>query len=229
MTLTIFHGDSSHDSRRLLNQELDRERSLGRETITLDGDKIMPRDLGTCLQTESLFNPLVLVIENLLSRLRSRDKDACLKLIAEYQGIKNIYLWDKKEVTKPNLTKLPQAKVFLSKIPTQLFALLESLSPGQAKPCLTLLHEVIKSSEDIIVFTMIARQVSYLLQISSATAPKFAPWQYVRLRSQAAKWSEKQLIHFHAELIRIDYQIKTGRSKLSYTDHLDLLLFNLLG
>ncbi|MFH1243988.1 MAG: hypothetical protein V1487_00220 [bacterium] len=227
--IQIFHGDSSHDSRRLLQQALDNERKLGKEIITLDGDKFLPRDLQTSLQTESLFNPLVLVIENLLSRLRSRDKDTCISLISSYEGSKNIYLWDKKEITKPNLAKLPKAKVVLSKVPTQLFNLLESLAPGQAKVCLSLLHQVVESSEDIIVFTMVARQVNYLIQIKSATSPKFAPWQYARLRSQATKWSEKQLIHFHDQLLHIDYQIKSGSSKLSYLDHLDILLVSLLG
>jgi len=227
--LYIYHGDSSRDSRRLLQQALDLERQAGKEIITLDGDKLLPRDLETTLQTENLFTTTALVIENLLSRLRSKDKDSCIELIAKYSGQKNLYLWDKKEVSKPNLAKLAKAKVVLSKVPTQLFNLLESLVPGQAKVCLTLLHQVVESSEDIIVFTMIARQVSYLFQIQSATTPKFAPWQYAKLRSQATKWTEKQLIHFHDELLHIDYMVKSGTTKLSYLDHLDILLTNLLG
>lgn len=228
-TLNIFHGEGTAISRTTLQSALAQEKAAGRELRYLEGDKLLARDLDIALSTASLFSQESLVIENLLSRLRSREKDACLDLLAKYSGDKNIFLWDKREVTKPNLAKLAnKAKVSLSKAPTALFTLLESLEPGSAKRSLALLHDVVKSSEDIIVFTLLARQISYLIIIKSATSPKFAPWQLAKLRAQAALWEPKALEHFLSELLRIDFAIKTGRSKLSYTDHLDLLLTTLL-
>ena len=106
---------------------------------------------------------------------------------------------------------------------------MESIYPGNRERALSLMHEVISGTEDIIVFTMLARQVSYLIMIKSATSPKFSPWQIDKLAAQASKWSDKQLSNFLAELLKIDFAIKTGATKLSYTDHLDLLLLNLLG
>ncbi len=227
--INIFHGDGTAMSRKLLQDALEGDRTLGHEIRILEGDKLAPRDLETALATASLFSTETIVIENLLSRLRSKDKDACLDLLVSYTGDKNIYLWDKKEVTKPNLAKLPKAKVSLSKAPTSLFALMESLTPGNPSTSLKLLHETVAGTEDIIAFTMIARQIGYLIMIKSATSPKFAPWQLGKLRSQAEKWSEPALQNFLAELLKIDLAIKTGTTKLSYTDHLDLLLLNLLG
>jgi DNA polymerase III delta subunit len=64
--------------------------------------------------------------------------------------------------------------------------------------------------------------------MKSATSPKFAPWQMGKLRSQASKWTDKQLETFLAELLKIDLSVKTGNTKMSYTDHLDLLLTSLL-
>jgi DNA polymerase III delta subunit len=139
-------------------------------------------------------------------------------------------LWDKKEVTKLNMAKLAnKAKVSLSKPSTLLFTFLESLHPGNSKPSLAHLHDLRSTTDDLIVFTMIARQISYLIMIKSGTSPKFAPWQIGKLKAQGAQWSDKQLADFLAKLLDIDFSIKTGRSKLSYTDHLDLLLHNLLG
>lgn len=226
--LQIFHGDNTALSRKLLQDAIAKERQLGRQIQTLEGDKLTPRDLDSTLATANLFSQETLVIENLLSRLRSKDKDACLELLAKYSGDKNVLLWDKKEVTKANLSKLPSVRVSLSKAPTALFSLLESLGPGSAKRSLALLHEVVASTEDIVVFTMIARQISSLIIIRSATSPKFSPWQLAKLRSQAANWSDKQLTTFLSRLLQIDFAIKTGATKLSYTDHLDLLLTTLL-
>lgn len=226
--LQIFHGDNTALSRKLLQDAIAKERQLGRQIQTLEGDKLTPRDLDSTLATANLFSVESLVIEGLLSRAKSRDKDACLELLAKYSGDKNVLLWDKKEVTKANLSKLPSSRVSLSKAPTALFSLLESLGPGSAKRSLALLHEVVTSTEDIVVFTMIARQISSLIIIRSATSPKFSPWQLAKLRSQAANWSDKQLTTFLSRLLQIDFAIKTGATKLSYTDHLDLLLTTLL-
>ena len=227
--LYIFHGDGTALSRKLLQDAVAKERQLGHEIRTLEGDKLAPRDLDSTLATANLFSQETLVIEGLLSRVKSKDKDTCLKLLAGYSGDKNILLWDKKEVTKPNLSKLPGAKLSLSRAPTALFSLLESLGPGSAKRSLALLHEVVSGTEDIVVFTMIARQISYLIIMQSATSPKFSPWQMAKLRSQAINWSAKQLTKFISQLLEIDFAVKTGATKLSYTDHLDILLLSLLG
>lgn len=228
MTISIFHGEGTALSRKALQDAIALDKESGHEIRFLEGDKLLARDLDTALSTESLFSSETLVIENLLSRLRSKEKDACINLLASYQGNKHILLWDKKEITKPNLSKLSSAKISLSKAPTSLFAFLESIEPGNAKRALDLLHEAIKSSEDIIVFTMLARQISYLIIMKSAQNPKFAPWQLGKLRSQASKWSDKQLKSFLSDLLKIDLAVKTGTTKLSYGDQLDLLLTTLL-
>lgn len=229
MTIYIFHGDGIAESRKLLLSQIIKEKAQGNDVRFIEGDKLAPRDLESTLSTSNLFSVETLVIENILGRLRSKDKDACIELLSKYSGDKNILLWDKKEVTAPNLKKFAGAKISNSKAPTALFALLEAIEPGNAKAVLNLLHEVVEGGEDIIVFTMIARQISYLIMMKSGTSPKFAPWQMGKLRAQAAKWEGKQLEIFIAKLLKIDLAVKTGATKLSYKDHLDMLLLNLLG
>lgn len=228
--ITIFHGDNTTLSRTALQDALSVDKSAGHEIKYLQGDKLTPADLESTLATAGLFGRETLVIENLLSRLRSKDKDACIAILAAYSGDKHIFLWDKKELTKPNLAKLgTKVKAQLFKISTKLFTLLESLAPGNAQMSLTLLHETSVETEDIVIHTMIARQISYLLIIKSATAPKFAPWQLGKLKTQATLWSDTQLQEFLARLLEIDLAVKTGATKLSYLDHLDILLLDLLG
>lgn len=230
MTILVFHGDGTSSSRRLLQDAIEKEKSLGHEILILEGDKLLPRDLDSTLATESLFSVETLVIENLLSRLRSKDKDACIEYLAKYSGSKSILLWEKKSITKIALGKLGKdIKTVESKAPTALFSFMEAIVPGNAQTALSLMHEVVEGTEDIIVFTMLARQISHLIIMKSATSPKFAPWQMGKLRTQAAKWEDKQLEQFLSELLKIDLAIKTGATKLSYKDHLDILLLSLLG
>lgn len=230
----IYHGDGTGTSRKLYIDALAKEKGVGHEIHTLEGDKLPPRDLDSLLATASLFSIESIAIEGLLLRLRSKDKDACLDILANYKGDKNIYLWDKKEITAPNLKKFVGAKISNSKAPTALFSFMEALVPGNRVQALSLLHDLVRArsaspaTEDIIVFTMIARQISYLIMMKSGTNPKFAPWQMGKLRSQAALWEAKELERFIAELLKIDLSIKTGTSKLSYADHLDILLSTLL-
>ncbi|MEI8232260.1 MAG: hypothetical protein WCG44_00790 [bacterium] len=227
--INVFHGDGTAASRKLLQDAISQDKLAGHEIRTLEGDKLAPRDLESILATASLFSTETIVIENLLSRLRSKDKDACIELLSNYSGDKNLLLWDKKALTKIAIGKLGKnAKATESKAPTALFSFIESIEPGNAPRALALMHEVIAGTEDIIVFTMLARQVSYLIMMKSGTSPKFAPWQMGKLRAQAGKWDAKLLEVFMAELLKIDFAIKTGTSKLSYTDHLDLLLTSLL-
>lgn len=230
MTIFIYHGDGTVASRKLLHDQITKDKALGHEIRTIEGDKLAPKDLETTLSTESLFSTETLVIENLLSRLRSKEKDTCIEILSGYHGDKNILLWEKKAITKLALGKLGKdIKATESKAPTALFSFMESIEPGNAKVAISLMHEVVEGTEDIIVFTMLARQVSYLIMMKSGTSPKFAPWQMAKLRAQAAKWGDKQLENFIAELLKIDLSVKTGSTKLSYKDHLDILLLNLLG
>ncbi|MFH2085634.1 MAG: hypothetical protein ABII21_02540 [bacterium] len=228
--IQIFHGDGTATSRRLLQDAIEHDKSLGHEIRVLEGDKLLSRDLESILSTANLFSTETLVIENLFSRLRSKDKDSCIRLIASYSGDKNIFLWEKKKISKTVLSVIgTKAKISLSKAPTELFTFLESIIPGNAQQAIPLLHRVTVATEDIIIFTMLARQISYLIIIKSATSPKFPPWILNKLRSQAANWSSKQLEDFLAALLKIDFAVKTGATKLSYLDHLDILLLTLLG
>lgn len=104
--IQIFHGEGTAISRNLLQDAITKEKLSGHEIRIMEGDKISPRDLDTSLATASLFSQETIVIEGLLSRVKSRDKDTCIQLLTDYEGDKNIFLWDKKEITKPNLAKL---------------------------------------------------------------------------------------------------------------------------
>ncbi len=163
----------------------------------------------------------------MLSRLRSRAKDEAIALIQKYHD-KTILLWEKKTATPANLSKFPQAKVFISKTPTALFTFLDAVYPGNLQSAQQLLRDAATNSEDIVIFTLLARQISQLIQVAGGASPKMAPWQATKLRGLAKHWTLEQLINFHSQLIKIDFSIKSGKSTMSYFDHLDILLLTLL-
>ena len=230
MTLLVFHGDNTRDSRSLMQEAVARDREAGHEIHELSGDKLLAKDLSSVLATANLFSAETVVIENLLCRLKSKEKDLCIALLAAYAGEKNIILWDKKGITKIGLGKLGKnTKVSESKAPQLLFTFLESIVPGNTRRALTLLHDLAKSTDDILIFTMLSRHIANLIIVDSGTGLKFAPWQIGKLKSQAKAWDPAQLVQFHDQVINLDEQVKTGATKLSYLDQLDMILVSLLG
>ena len=109
----IFHGEGTATSRNLLQDAITKHKLLGHEIRIIEGDKLVPADLESTLATASLFSTETLVIEGLLSRAKSRDKDTCIKVLADYSGDKNIFLWDKSQIvyqvgSKGLLSKAPR-------------------------------------------------------------------------------------------------------------------------
>lgn len=222
----LFHGDDPAASRNNLFTLKQKQIDI-RE---LNGEKITPKDLETILGTENLFGEEALLIENLFSRPRSKDKDSCIELLKNYNGSRTIICWDKKALTKATTAKFPKTwKVVESKPPALLFAFLDSFKPGNYQQARQLLSDLRANSEDGLIFVMLSRHVISLIQAQSATTLKLPPWQIGKLKSQASLWSEGALIHVVDELHRIDLQIKTGTTKLDQGSQLDILLLQVLG
>lgn len=225
----IFHGDDLGTSRKALNSLLDVEKGKGNEVVYFDGSKISYPELETALTASSLFYTQIIVIEGLLSRLRSKVKDNLIKLTCTYTGANTIVLWDAREVTKSNLSPFGKnAKISAFKTPAIIFQLLESLRPGNAHSVHEILTKSAESLEPGFIFIMVARQISNLIIAKSGDTSKLPPFTRGRLISQAASWEEFALLALHDRLLKIDRAIKTGTTKLDYLSQLDLTLVNLL-
>ena len=227
MTTYLFHGDDNKSSRDNLF-EIKKKHDDIRE---LNGDKISPKDLESTLGTESLFGNETILIENPFSRLRSKDKDACIELLKNYQGSRDILIWEKKALTKLTTVKLPKDWVIKeSKPPAMLFNFLDSITPHNSNQALKLYHGLLTMNhEPGFIFIMLARHISSLIQAKTATSIRLPPWQIGKLKSQASGWDINQLIHFYDELYLIDSKIKTGNTKLDLGSQLDILLLQVLG
>lgn len=222
----LFHGDDNTASRNNLFEQKKKHIDI-RE---LNGDKLLPKDLESTLGTESLFGNETILIENLFSRLRSKDKDACVQLLISYRGNRDILIWEKKTLTKLTTNKLPKTWIIKeSKPPALLFNFLDTIVPGNYQQATKILVALRKNTDDGLTFIMLSRHVSTLIQAKTATNLKLPPWQIGKLKSQASSWEISKLLFFYDELYKIDKKIKTGTTKLDLGSQLDILLLQVLG
>lgn len=228
----LFHGDDQASSRQEMRVLIEKEKKSGHEIRNIDGSKVTTQDLDSLLGTANLFASETVVIENLCSRPVSGERKKLFEVIKKYSGPKNLILWEKKEITKAVVSSLATSpadlKTYLAKTPAVIFGFLDSLVPGNSAASLKLLQECAVSVDEGFIFVMLARHIADLLVASSGDTSRLMPWKKGRLVSQAKSFSEADLIRFHGSLLDIDRKIKTGRTKLSYLDHLDLLLVSLL-
>ncbi|GAB4027254.1 MAG: hypothetical protein Fur0011_4820 [Candidatus Microgenomates bacterium] len=227
MTTYLFYGDDQAASREKL-YEIKRKYPDIRE---LNGDKLLPKDLESTLGTESLFGNETILIENLFSRLKSKDRDTCIQLLINYSGNRDILIWEKKTLTKLTTNKLPKTwKVVESKPPALLFNFLDSITPNNSTQALKLYQQLLTMNhEPGFIFIMLARHVSSLIQAKTATSLKLPPWQISKLKNQANSWDTASLLLFYDSLYEIDKKIKTGNTKLDLDSQLDILLLQVLG
>lgn len=228
MSIQIFHGDYIQGARLALQKEVARLRTSGSEITYLEGASLTPKELETHLLSETLFNPLCLVIEGLLSRPRSKEKLVLIASLTQAKADKNILLFDNKLLTKPTLDLLKGAKVGQFKTPAIIFTFLESITPGSYARSGKLYEETLRTSEAGFIFIMLTRHLANLLIAKSGDTSKLIPFMRAKLAAQAKAWSESSLVEFHHKLFEIDLAVKTGKTKLSYREHLDLLLTSLL-
>ncbi|MEA3355680.1 MAG: hypothetical protein U9Q63_04340 [Patescibacteria group bacterium] len=222
--ITIFHGDNFVLSRQVFNQKI---KAFQGEKIRLTGKKLEENTLVQNLESKSLFkNPRLIIIENLLTLPRSKNKDSLINIILKNQSAE-IILWEKKSITPTVKKKFTKAIIKEFKLPAGIFKVLDSLKPGSGQITLKLFHDCLKKDAPELVFYMFHRRVSQLIQATEPETLKGAPWQISRLKAQTKRFKLKNLLKLHQGLINIDFSIKTGQAALPLKSQLDLLLINI--
>ena len=172
-------------------------------------------------------NQKPIVIENLLSLPRSKDKQVLIDIVLNNND-KDVYLWDKKTITPAVKKQFSNAKIQEFKAPKLVFKLLDLLKPKNPSNFLVLLHQTLGTEPTELVFYFLHRRVSQLIvALDSPRELKGAPWQVGKLKSQAKQFNLKQLLRLHQDLVKIDFKIKSGKAVLPLASQLDLLFLNL--
>lgn len=225
--MVILHGENTVLSRRKLTNFSQRFKG---EIVRLDGEKMSLTDLKQAVEANSLFDQKRLVIiENLFTRRPSQEKEKLLKYLKE-QKPTNLIIWERKTIDGRSLISFRFAQIEKFVIPATIFKFLDSLSPNNKKNALNFFHQNLYQEAPEMVFYMLTRQIRNLLivkDLGEKGLEKMAPWQKAKLARQAKQFNLKQLLSFYQQLLKIDWQQKTGQAAMPLIFWLDLLIASL--
>ena len=219
--LILLHGDNTIASRKEL--EFYKARAKGKEIIVLDGTKVDKTSLIQALESKSLLGEeRLIIIESLLGGKR---KPIFLDTLEENKN-QEIILWERKEITKLTLEKLPKNIIIkLFKFEKILFKFLESIRPKNTKNLLFLYQETLKKEEPELIFYMLIRQIRNLILAKDGIS-QLSTWQTLRLTNQARYFTMEQLLDLYQKLLTIDIGQKTGSSPFSFKKTTELFLID---
>lgn len=226
--ITLIHGDNIEGSRA----ELLRLRAAirNKDVRVFDGKDLTFQILVQAVESSSLFGgDVVVVIENLFSRLGKKPKQAEDYAKILLRADTDIIIWEEKEIGTLTVKLLgSKAKIILFKLPTLIFQFLDGLRPNNASVLLAQLERLVARDAPELVFTMLVRRVRQLIMVGDGVTPEgLQGWQAGRLTSQARLFTMEKLLAMHASLLAMEISIKTGASPLPLSALLERFLVEL--
>ena len=225
--MMILHGENNLLSRQKLNQEIDnfKLKTQG-EILRYDGQNINLIDLKQSLESPSLLGDnYLIVLENLFSGRTSKEKQKILDYLKKSLP-KNLIIWEGKKIDGRILTSFKGQNLRFDLDPV-IFLFLDSLTPGNAKNSLSLLHQCLTQDSPEIIFFMLQRQIKYLIiaaDLGQKGLTMMDSWRAQKLSQQAKKFTLVRLMKIYRQLLKIEAEQKTGRTPFNLASQLDLLI-----
>ena len=229
MNISILHGTNQVASRNGLQELISKTKQAGvRDIVQLNGETLTLEELTQAIESKSLFgNERLLVIENLLTRVRSKLKETLMNYLAKQEMQGNVILWEKKEVTSSSLRNIGKsAHIRVFTINPTIFRFLDAILPKNTAQALGLYHECLRKDEPQLVFYMLSRRLTLLISLhdNPEELHSMPPWQKQRMIRQTQRFPLEKLITLHEKMYRTDVSVKTGRNILPLASMLDLIL-----
>lgn len=220
MKVIVLHGDHTLDSYNRLKKFTDVAKKRNWQVV-----KIFPKDSLTLpekLSGTSLFEEKQFYIVQDLKKFKTKELSWLKKNIKNLSG--NLVIYYEGTIPKTLLKNLPQPdKIEEFKLPRLIFKFLESFYPKNARNCLKLFHQVIKTEPPEFVFSLLA---SYLRDVFLAKIDKksltYPSWRVSKLSKQAGHFSKNKLKNIISFLAEEDFKIKTSKAEI--TDSLDFII-----
>ena len=216
-------------------QLMDEARQKNQRVVRIDAKSLDLPNLEKALYSEDLFGESkLIVIDDLHSLPKSKRKDELIEMLATTVNRDpklNLILWEKKTVTPTQLKKFATASAEIFKLTSYLFQWLDMLvgkrTPAQTQQLITILQKAIENDGEMMCFTMLIRQVRFLLQLSAGESVQLAPFMLSKLQKQAKTFSEAQLRKVHHHLLLMDVAQKTSQSWVGLAAELELLMMTM--
>lgn len=218
--MKILHGDNIVESRKALGTLTEAAIKEGIEVVRFDARITLVQARGALESGSLLGKTKLVVIENLLSSPKAKEKDKILNYLQEGKFDNDFILWEEKEIKK---IPLAGAKSEVFKVNQLIFRFLDNLRPANQKETLNLLSKVKETEGAEMIFYMLVRQVR-LLMMAKDNALDLPDWQKNKLRNQAEQFEEIKLKAIYAQLLEIDFAQKVSGDPFPLSSRLDLLI-----
>ena len=224
MNIIVLHGDDNLKSQLRLDKFILTAKNRGWEVIRIDyGQKL---NLSETLSSSSLFVKERLFCVN--------DGLKLTKLDLKWLGTKSknfsgtLIIYSDSTIPKVVLSSLPNnIKIEEFKLPKQIFKFADSFYPGNTKPCLKLLHEIVKKEPIEFVFSLLARQIRDLYWVTvNAKTLSYPSWRISKLKGQSVRFTQDNLGKIVSLLAEADIKAKTSQTSL--IDSLDQIIITQL-
>ncbi|HNP89353.1 MAG TPA: hypothetical protein PKI75_01830, partial [Candidatus Woesebacteria bacterium] len=128
--IKIYVGENIVLSRKAFLDEIESLKNKKVELISFEGKRLTLSELILATEAKSLFKQdKAIVIENLLSSLKSKEKDKIIKYLAsENQDLPEVLIWEPKEIGK-SMAQNKNWQIKLFKLSSFLFNFLDQLKP----------------------------------------------------------------------------------------------------
>lgn len=229
--LTIIHGDDIAASRKyFFDQKKDSKIPV------FDGEKVNLLEIKQYVESGGLFGKENgLFIENFIVETKpGKTFDEIVSYFKTASKNTDIYLWERKELTKKQLSEFGNAVAKIFKIPQTTFAFLDSIRPQNGQRNIVLFQNTLKTSEPEAILFMLIRQFRLLLALSDFNSreqideiKRLAPWQVSKLQNQARLFPQDLLMETYKKLYEIDLAQKTGGLTMPLSSAIDFFLLDL--
>ena len=228
--MMILHGENNLLSRQKLTNEIAnfKLKTQG-EILRHDGHNLNLMDLRQALEPSSLLGgSSLIIIENLFSGRAGKEKQKIIDYLKKTVA-QNLIIWEGKKIDGRTLTSF-KGQVLRFDLDPVIFRFLDSLSPGNAKNSLILLHQCLTQDPPEIIFFMLQRQIRFLIlaaDLGKKGLGQMESWRTEKLIRQARHFTLIKLMKIYRQLLKIEAQQKTGRTPFPLSFQLDLLVASL--
>lgn len=224
--ITLIHGEDILASRKYyLDQKTD-------DSIFFDAEEIDLVNLNQMLHGSGLFQTTNRIfIDNLFTRKGQKNLTNIAEVIKGNEN-SEIFIWAGKDVGVRSLKDFPKFENKNFKIPQNIWNFLDSIKPNSTTN-INNFHQALNGTDVEIIFAMIVRQFRLMLGLTSSSnknaeeVKKLAPWQKGKLTKQASLFGESKLKEVYNKLYKIDKNQKTGKTNLTLTQNIDILLLQI--
>ncbi len=226
--LTIIAGEDSTASRNKL-QELKNKYQNDNYSI----QEVSPTDVPDLLKnaegvTDLFGKESVYLVSNLSSKYKGREKTPFKDSVQELSQSTSIHLvdWENgKSAYELSGLKRIATTFFEAKPQKSIFELLDACVPGNLSAFLNVVDLVCKTQDIGFIYALLSKHVRKLILASeNALDSKTAPWQRGKLKAQADRWDQKNLVKFYEGLARIDISMKTSSTPYDLRGSIELLV-----